>query len=289
MGLIPSKQLILAPRGEFSPGALALKSVKKKLFIHLAGMFRLYNNLVWQASSQHELYDIENTFGRYLGAFTQPTIIVAPDLPTPLNRLRINRTNIKKAGELKAVFLSRISAKKNLDGALSMLHEIKGKVSFNIYGPIEDQRYWEKCKSIINSLPNNISVQYMGAIANEQVEDVMSNHDLFFFPTHGENFGHVIQEALVAGCPILISDQTPWKMLAEKAVGWDLPLNRPDLFVNRLQKCVDMDDGSFQELSFSARRYGEENCSDQNVVDSNRILFNCFRQESQLKASKEAY
>src|SRR3546814_17574361 len=37
----------------------------------------------------------------------------------------------------------------------------------------------------------------------------------------GENYGHVIAEALEAGLRLLISDQTPWRGLAEAGVGHD--------------------------------------------------------------------
>ena len=44
-------------------------------------------------------------------------------------------------------------------------------------------------------------------------------------PTLGENFGHVIVEAWTAGCPVLVSDRTPWRQLASHGVGWDVALD----------------------------------------------------------------
>ena len=55
---------------------------------------------------------------------------------------------------------------------------------------------------------------------------------MFFFPTLGENFGHVIHESLAAGTPVLISDQTPWVGLSEKGAGWELPLDNKSAWVN---------------------------------------------------------
>jgi glycosyltransferase involved in cell wall biosynthesis len=155
-----------------------------------------------------------------------------------------------------------------------MLNKIEGKVQFNIYGPIEDQRYWRKCNTIIKSLPDNIEVEYCGIIDNVQVSEVMEAHSLFYFPTHGENFGHVILEALAAGCPILISDQTPWRDLESKGVGWDLPLDRPDLFNAALQKCVAMDEATLKKLSLRAKQFAEETINDPQVLEQNRSLFN---------------
>jgi glycosyltransferase involved in cell wall biosynthesis len=53
-------------------------------------------------------------------------------------------------------------------------------------------------------------VQYRGPIAPDEVSNTFARYDLFVFPTQGENFGHVIFEALRAGTPVLLSDRTPW-------------------------------------------------------------------------------
>ena len=62
------------------------------------------------------------------------------------------------------------------------------------------------------------------------MSESLAKNDLFFFPAHGENYGHVIAEAMAAGCPVLISDQTAWRNLEEKGAGWDLPLDAPGRF-----------------------------------------------------------
>jgi len=268
LGLIPDKPLILAPRGEFSPGALGLKSLKKRVYLLAAKTFGLYRGVVWQASSEHEEADIRQWFGRDV------PVVVAPNLPPMVHSAdELPPKSGKIEGCLKIIFLSRISRKKNLDGALKMLKGLKGKVEFNIYGPMEDKSYWAECQKIIGGLPENIEVRYSGSVEHDQVGAVMREHDIFFFPTLGENFGHVILEAPCAGCPILISDQTPWRGLEEKGVGWDLPLDRPELFREVLQRCVDMDQDEYVKWSERAREYGLQVTKDDGVVEQNRRLF----------------
>ena len=266
--LIPDKPLILAPRGEFSPGALGLKSLKKRVYLLVAKAFGLYRGVVWQASSEHEEADIRCWFGKDV------PVKVAPNLP-PMVHLadELPPKSEKATGCLKIIFLSRISRMKNLDGALKMLRGLKGQIQFNIYGPMEDKVYWSVCQKIISSLPENIEVRYCGSVAHDNVTSVMREHDLFFFPTLGENFGHVILEALCAGCPVLISDQTPWRDLEAKSVGWDLPLDQPELFRDVLQKCVDMDNTEYVKWSERAWEYGLQVTKDDGVVEQNRQLF----------------
>lgn len=260
--------VIVAPRGEFSPGALAIKRLKKSVYINLSKLLGLYDNVIWQASSEHEESDIRRWFG------TKVSVRVAPDMAPNINVTRRMPTRPKKAaGCLKILFLSRISRMKNLDAAINILNGLPGEVHFNIYGPLEDHRYWQECQTIMNSLSPNIKVKYHGEISHDHVSEALGEHDLLFLPTIGENFGHVILEALCAGCPVLISDQTPWRDLKEKGVGWDLPLDQPEMFQEVLQRCVDMDGEEYLKWSERAREYGIQISKDDKVVEQNRQLF----------------
>ncbi|MEI6501492.1 MAG: glycosyltransferase, partial [Armatimonadota bacterium] len=140
------------------------------------------------------------------------------------------------------------------------------------YGPREDAAYWAECEAIIKALPDNISVVYGGEVPHEQVPTRLAEHDLMVLPTANENFGHSILEALLAGCPVLISDRTPWRGLQAKGVGWDLPLEDPDGFTRVLQECVDMADARWQALSRAARALGEEAARDPEASEQNRRL-----------------
>ena len=268
LNLIPDKPLIIAPRGEFSLGALGLKSFKKRVYLTAAKALGLYKGAVWQASSEHEEADIRRWFGR------DAQVVVAPNLPPMVHSAdELPPKSGKIESCLKIVFLSRISRKKNLDGALEMLKGLKGLVQLNIYGPMEDKSYWAECQKIIGGLPGNIEMRYCGSVKHDKVGATMREHDLFFLPTLGENFGHVILEALCAGCPVLISDQTPWRDLEEKGVGWDLPLDQPELFREVLQRCVDMNNEEYVKWSERAWEYGLQVTKDDKVVEQNRRLF----------------
>ncbi len=94
---------------------------------------------------------------------------------------------------------------------------------------------------MLASLPENVQVEYRGNLPNERVAETLFGYDFFFLPTLGENFGHAIFESFSAGCPVLISDQTPWRNLAEQHLGWDIALDEPDRWRSVLQECIDME------------------------------------------------
>jgi glycosyltransferase involved in cell wall biosynthesis len=208
--------VVLAPRGEFSPGALELRKTKKRLYIMLAKALRLCSEVTWQASSDHEAEDIQRILNPRPGKiFVAPNLLPAPSTaPEP----REAPPYSLQPGPLRLVFLSRISPKKNLDFLLRALQNVETGLVLDIYGPTEDPAYWETCSRLIAELPGNIRASYKGAISADKVAGVFVQYDLFAFPTRGENFGHVIFESLNAGTPVLLSDQTPWQADEDGAI-----------------------------------------------------------------------
>ena len=246
--LIRPKAILLAPRGELGKGALRLKMWKKFPFRKLAHLIGLHGSVLWHASTQYEAGDI-------LAEFLGSDIAVAKPLPVhtayDLPDSHIMQTGevirgSKAPGSLRIAFLSRISRMKNLDVALAMLRGLRGNVVFSIYGPVEDPGYWQRCLQTVRTLPENVRVEYRGEVPHQQVSECLAKSDLFFLPTRGENYGHVIVEAMAAGCPVLISDQTPWRNLEDKGVGWDLPLKAPERFRAVLQTLIDMQPEDFR-------------------------------------------
>ncbi len=237
-------------------------------YLDLARVLGLYQGIIWRATSRYEEEHVRHWFGK------QVPVVDAPDFASVAHRAKEGPPwREKVAGHLKIVFLSRISRQKNLSGALTMLKDLQGEVQLNIYGPLEDRRYWLKCQNIIDSLPRNVQVRYRGSVTYDKVIDVMADHDLFFLPTLGESYGHAILEALLAGCPVLISDRTPWHDLRGKGVGWDLPLEQPESFRVALQSCINMSSQEHRAWSQRAKAFGLEHAQEETIVDQYRRLF----------------
>jgi len=272
--LVPRKPTILAPRGELATSALKLKAWKKTPYILAARFLDLYSGITWHASTLNEKNEIIDNIGNVRRVVVAEQIFIAEDLP-PMHDDVPEAIRSKQPGELHLVFLSRICRMKNLKTALEVLCNvnIKGSVSFHIYGPIEDPGYWRQCQDALHHLPENVTAEYRGMVKNSEVIKVFGNYDLFFLPTLGENFGHVIWEAMIAGCPVLISDRTPWSGLRELGVGWDLPLSDIGGFRRTIANCVDMDQGEHRFWSKRAKSYALSKMHNDEAVERNINLF----------------
>lgn len=258
------QRVILGPRGELSEGALSIKPITKSIFIFLYNLLRLYRGVIFQASTGFEAADIRRNFG------SKVDVLIAEDIGT---QKFTKAYSYRSEGPLRAVFISRISPMKNLLLALEILLKVKMPVSYHIYGPIEDHQYWEQCQKIIGALPAHIEVEYKGELNPECVINTMSEYDVFFMPTKGENYSHVITEALCAALPLVIADTTPWKNLQESRIGWDLSLNDPDAFRTVLDELASMPVDQYEEMRERVLVWAKDKFSQRDAIEANMAMF----------------
>ena len=247
--------LILAPCGELSAEALALKPLKKKIFLQYAKSVNLYQNIIWKASGEAEKEEVKKVFGR------EVEIWIAPDLTpkTILPEFSADWKPFKKKSSVKFVFLSRIVRKKNIHFFLERLREIKsGSIEFKIIGPPEDSDYLAECQKIIETLPKNISVFWEGAFPYHEALVKLTKNHFFVLPTLNENFGYVCIEALAAGCPLLLSDRTGWNEIENHNAGWQIPLGDVSGWNKQIEFCLNMNDSEYKRMSKAAREYSIE-------------------------------
>lgn len=239
--------VVVAAMGLFSPEGFKLKYKKKQLFISVFNIIGMFNNIYWSATSEIEVKDIRSKVKTYNNIF------VAEDLPRIVDETPIIKN--KKVGMLKVIWISRIAPCKNLKGAIEILKNVKGDIEFTIYGYKQVSKYWEECEIELNKLPENIKWCWKGNVESEYVVETLKEHHVFLFPTLGENYGHVIQEALSAGCPVILSDKTPWLDLEEKQIGVIAKLNDKDKFIEAINMYVDLDEDEFNKISSNSLKY----------------------------------
>lgn len=267
LGWLRHVPLLLAPRGEFSPGALILKQAKKRLYLRAARWAGIHRAVRWHASTAAEKSDI----ARALRA-SPATIRVAIDL-TNMRTPNLVMRETAPDPMLRIVFVSRVSPMKNLTFALRVANRLRTPACFDIWGPHGDRDYWAQCEALMRQAPPHVAITYRGVVEHNRVQEVMAGYDVFFLPTLGENFGHVIMEAMSVGTPVLISDCTPWRGLADLGVGHDLPLADEDAFVAALESYsgmspVERDARRSHVIAYAARMVREGD-----GVQRNRALF----------------
>ena len=266
LGLLGATPFVLAPRGQFAPAALEIKARKKAAFFLAARASGLYRGVLWHASQETEAEAIRARLGRHTDVRVAPNLVVAGADGDPASSLKV-------PGTLRVCFLGRVSAMKRPEAAFEILAGVSGTIEFDVYGPLEDARLVARCKAIAATYRATTTVRWHGAVPPDELAPLLGSHHVMLLPTAGENFGHAILESLRAGCPVLISDRTPWRDLEQKRAGWDVPLEDTERFVRILQRLVDMDHAEWSRWSAGAREASAAFLREGDRVERSKALF----------------
>lgn len=265
--LKPAARLILAPRGMLGAGALRIKSLKKKIFLGIARLAGWYRDVRWHVSSEQEAGEVRAVFG------PDCETCVASNVSLP--ELRGWRDRSKVPGEARFYFLSRISPKKNLLSALRLLAKTDPalRIRFDIFGPIDDAAYGAQCLDALKRLPPHVEAAYHGPLPPEAIGARIAGSHFLLLPTQHENFGHVVLEAFAAACPVILSDQTPWRNLTAQRLGWDLPADDEPAWVEAIAAAIRMDGETYRQWSAAAYAHAVAHAGSAASLEANRRVF----------------
>lgn len=259
-------RIILAPRGMLGPGALSQKRRKKALFMTFARQLGLFGHLRFHATATDEAHQIMQHFGPHAEVHVAGNLLQMPNgsgVPRPP----------KIPGSARFFFLSRVDRKKNVEFALQVLEALPPDVDvhFAIIGPEQQPEYGRQLRTRVAAGLGE-RVTFVGPIPHARIGEAVGAQHFLLLPTLDENYGHAILESLLHGCPVVISEHTPWRNLQEADIGWDLPL-RPEPWLSALQQCIAMDQTEFNRMSDAAKRFAARVAGDPRQVAASRALF----------------
>jgi glycosyltransferase involved in cell wall biosynthesis len=214
VGLLRTTQVIVAPRGELSPGAMAQKSWKKRPFAVAWGRLLKSSGAAWHASTEAEAAEIRTVY-----PWAATVHVTADQIPLPADPL----APVVSGRQPRFIHVGRIVPQKNLLMVLEAFSAVPGAAQLDIFGPVEDVDYWRRCLRLIESANLDGRVHYRGELGPSEVRETFRSYDAFLLPTRGENFCHAIAESLSASCPVICSDRTPWTAVLAAGGGAVLP------------------------------------------------------------------
>lgn len=265
IGGVGNARVILSPRGMLQPGALESKALKKKTFLKLSKSAGLFNDLSWHATALEENADIRKIIGENV------QVVVAGNIPKrPLKSISVPA---KESGQLSLVYLSLIAEKKNLLFLINVLKKTCSTISLDIYGPVKESDYWQRCREACKDLPANITVQYKGEIQPHLVQDTLQEYDAFVSLTKGENFGHALYESLSVGRPLITSYHTPWNDLESHQAGWNITIEDGEKVSAVLEEIAMMDATVFRGFCLGAWHLSKRYYNSGDFINSYRNLF----------------
>ena len=258
----PNVQVIMAPRGMLGEAALSIKPQKKRLFLALARGMGWMDGVRWHASSEQEAIEVRRAFPRAHTAVAQNL----PSPPPPENASRPDDSwNIAVIGRIHRV--------KNLHFGLHVVLGAKASrpVTVNFIGPVEDAAYKVELERLATK-NSAVEVVFHGGMPPSELGPHFQAAHYLLSPTTQENFGHSIVEAWAHGCPVLISDRTPWRGLEAHNVGWDWPLDESEWHAG-LNEALTLNHAVWETKSLAARAYFSERVQSAEAEQANLALF----------------
>ena len=250
---------IIAPRGMLEPWSLQQKWLKKRI-----ARWLYQDRDLKCAAALHATAESEAEQFRKLG-FRNPIIVSPNGVNVPKKFEPRNTQNTRK----RVLFVSRMHPKKGvleLVEAFSRLG-VSGwccELVYTVSGELE-REYEAKVKARVKELGLEGQFIFTGALNDDDKWAVYARADLFVLPTHSENFGIVVAEALWAGVPVITTKGTPWKELEDRKCGkWiDLPTGGANLanwpmLAAALEGMMIMSDDERREMGERGRKLVEE-------------------------------
>jgi len=249
-------KLILAPRGELEAGALKKNNLLKNLYIFLFKCTFVKRVDVFHSTSMSEYQNIKLKLD-----VGHEKVVKIPNLRLIEIEDKYFQSSTKFKNSLNLVFFSRIVPKKNLVKLLELLLGSSDLIgSLDIYGYVEDLKYWGDCLRLVDKFANisNFKVSYKGLLDADQnaFANQLSSYDFFIFPTLSENFGHVIIEALAVGIPVILNNTTPFTNDVNKYnLGYAFDFNNKKIFYDVLSETYHLDTVGHLDLKQNIRLF----------------------------------
>lgn len=240
--------VVWSPHGMLAPWAMRHKWWKKCLPWHLYQKKDLKRAKMLHATSEQE-----EKWIRSLG-FTQP-ITVAP-LGTQLPDLKPRVASEDKV----LMFVGRIYPVKALDRliqAFAMVPlEVRRGWRLRLVGP-DQAGHMESLEVIVKSLELGGSVEFAGPKFGEELDAEYDACDCLALVSHTENFGATVVDAMAHGKPVVTSNKTPWREVAERKCGWWVS-NDPEKLTAAIGEMMAMSDDERRQMGENGRRFVEE-------------------------------
>jgi len=213
------KPLVISPRGMLEPWPLQQNRFTKRLALALWERRNLDSAALLHATAEMEAQNF-----RRLG-LSNPVAIIPNglDSPSPLPGPRPSTRRV--------LFLSRLHPKKGADLLLRAWARLGSRRSgwhLALAGP-DENGYQAVLSAEAGRLGLGDTVQFLGPVYGDAKWDLIRSADLFVLPSHSENFGNVVVEALSQSVPVIATHGTPWRDLAEKGCGWWVPTSESAL------------------------------------------------------------
>ena len=234
--------LVASTHGMLEPWAFAHKRWKKRV-----GWMLYQRALLERVDCLHATSEPEVENLRKLGV-RKPIAVIPIGVEIPKKRT----LDEARAGNrpYTALFLSRIHPKKGLPLLIEAWAEIQPEGwQMRVVGP-DDGDHRSELQRRVADVGLDHQWTFESSLEGDDKWQAYREANLFILPTHSENFGIVVPEALASGLPVITTQGTPWQSLERERCGWWVPVSSESIG----EALRDATSRSFEELAAMGER-----------------------------------
>jgi glycosyltransferase involved in cell wall biosynthesis len=204
-------------------------------------------------------------------------------IPNGINLDEYPNYNKKTKNKRKVLFLSRIHKKKGIENLINAWKELDRVTTQNWEVEVVgdgDEKYIANLKHLINHLNLGESIKINKAVYGVEKIEKYREANLFVLPTHSENFGIVIAEALASKTPVITTKGTPWEELNTHNCGEWIDIGKLPL-KESLSKMLIKKDKELFEMGERGRQLIKEKYSMNAVAKDMNLLYKWLLDENE--------
>lgn len=241
--------LIIQPHGMLEAWALEHRGTRKRVAMRLYQRRDLRAASLLVASTPREMGSF-----RALG-LRCPIAVIPHGVRTPADvEMHEGGRPRTPDGMRTVLFLSRLHPVKGLPTLLDVWARLRpGGWRLVIAGP-DEAGHLQQLQAQVRRLEISDSVQFVGEVRDDAKSALFRCADLFVLPTHSENFGIVIAEALAHGVPVITTKGAPWAEIESYRCGWWIDVGEGPLIAS-LSEAISMSDSERRKLGGRAAAY----------------------------------
>jgi glycosyltransferase involved in cell wall biosynthesis len=241
------KPMVWSSHGDLDPPMLLRSRRKKKVVLWLI------NNLVnkklvhFHSTCDEETSYIRDNFGAETKVVQIPNYMELParvEVPKKRYFLYIGRIDPKKAIE------------NLIEGLGDSIAFLASDFELKIVGDYDNQYgHGLVAQTVAAGLQHK--VKFLGHRSGNEKEELLAGAWFNIMPSHTENFGIVVMEAMAQGTPAVASTGTPWQILEERQAGYWVD-NSPATLKKVVEEIMQLSPDRMAELSANALKLARE-------------------------------
>ncbi len=240
------KPVIWSVHGDLDPYMLRRSAWKKQPVKFFINAF-LKKHVLFHVTCDAEADYVADNFGKEAETIQVPNFMEFPEL-----------LDLEKENYL--LYIGRIDPKKAIENLITALHKSKPFMESDFVLKIagnHNNPYGQKLANQIVELGLENRIEFLGHVAGKEKQELLARAYFQIMPSHTENHGIVVMEAMIQGTPAVASTGTPWEVLETEKAGFWVD-NDPQTLTNTLENIFGLSEEEYKGYCKRARKVANE-------------------------------